>query len=234
MMACTQPQALSFLINRSRADYTLLIHSDVILIDPRWPSLCIDKINESVVLVSPEDIGCGPMTRPFGLNMPESSFMFFNTKLIKKCRHLLMFPTRNSFFPRYEFDFNGHHVTHNIPGILSRHGFRWFAMNVLTSNVVSEPLFKPSKPPTVWSDELMYLRYGLGNFYSIDGIITHYHNWYDRISTRTHASVATVESRKDFPADFIYDYTSRFLSDYQQNRLDLPIDLNIRRLPKAL
>jgi hypothetical protein len=233
-MACTQPQALSFLINRSRADYTLLIHSDVILIDPRWPSLCIDKTNESVVLVSPEDIGCGPMTRPFGLNMPESSFMFFNTKLIKQCRHLVLFPTRNSFFPRYEFDFNGHHVTHNIPATLSRHGFRWFAMNVLTSNLVSEPLFRPSKPPSVWSDELMYLRYGLGNFYSIDGIITHYHNWYDRISTRSHTSIATVESKKDFPVEFIHDYTFRFLSDYQHNNLDLPVDMNIRRYPKAL
>jgi glycosyltransferase involved in cell wall biosynthesis len=233
-MGCTQPQALSYLINRSQSDYTLLIHSDVILIDPRWPLLCKDKINGTVVLVSPEDIGCGPMTRPFGLNMPESSFMFFNTKLIKKCRQLVILPTRNRFFPRFEFDFTGHHVTHNIPTILSRHGFRWFAMNVLTSNVVSEPLFRPSKPPKVWSDELMYLRYGLGNFYSIDGIITHYHNWYDRISAKSHPPVDNVDSKKDFPADFIYDYTLRFLSDYQQNKLDLPIDLNIRRPPKAL
>ena len=233
-MGCTQPQALSFLLNRSRADYTLLIHSDVILIDPRWPLLCMEKINSSVVLVSPEDIGCGPMTRPFGLNMPESSFMFFNTKLIKKCRNLGISTRRNRFFLHYEFDFNGDHVTHNIPATLSRQGFRWFAMNVLTSNVVSEPLFIPSKPPAVWSDELMYLRYGLGNFYSIDGIITHYHNWYDRISTRSHSIVGAVESKKDFPADFIHDYTLRFLSDYQQSNLDLPIDLNIRRLPKAL
>lgn len=233
-MGCTQPQALSFLLNHSRADYTLLIHSDVILIDPRWPLLCMEKINSSVVLVSPEDIGCGPMTRPFGLNMPESSFMFFNTKLIKKCRHLGISTSRNRFFLHYEFDFNGDHVTHNIPATLSRQGFRWFAMNVLTSNVVSEPLFIPSKPPAVWSDELMYLRYGLGNFYSIDGIITHYHNWYDRISTRSHSVVGAAESKKDFPADFIHDYTLRFLSDYQQSNLDLPIDLNIRRPPKAL
>jgi glycosyltransferase involved in cell wall biosynthesis len=233
-MGCTQPQALSFLINYSRADYTLLIHSDVVLIDPRWPLLCMDKINELVVMVSPEDIGCGPMTRPFGINMPESSFMFFNTQKIKKCRRFVLFPTRNRFFPHYEFDFNGQHVTHNIPTTLSRHGLRWFAMNVLTSNSVSEPLFKPSYPPTVWSDELMYLRYGLGNFYSIDGIITHYHNWYDRISARSPSPLDKVESKKDFPAEFIYDYTSRFLSDYQANKLDIPIDLNIRRPPKAL
>lgn len=232
--ACTQPQALSFLINRSQADYTLLIHSDVILIDSRWPLLCIDKISDSVILVSPEDIGCGPMTRPFGINMPESSFMFFNTKFIKKCRNLVMLPTRTSLFPRFEFDFNGQHVTHNIPAVLSRHGFRWFAMNVLTSNVVSEPLFRPSKPPTVWSDELMYLRYGLGNFYSIDGIITHYHNWYDRISAMSQVPSDVVERKKDFPAEFIYDYTHRFLTDYQQNKLDLPIDMNIRRHPQAL
>jgi len=233
-IGCTQPQALSMLINHSRADYTLLIHSDVILLDSRWPSLCIDKINASVVLVSPEDIGCGPMTRPFGLNMPESSFMFFDTKLIKKCRHLVMLPNRNNFFPRFEFYFNGPHLTHNIPAILSRYGLRWFAMNVLTSNAVNEPLYRPSKNPTVWSDELMYLRYGLGNFYSIDGVITHYHNWYDRISTKSQSPVANVESKKDFPAEYIYDYTFRFLSDYQQNNLDLPIDLNIRRPPKAL
>jgi glycosyltransferase involved in cell wall biosynthesis len=233
-MACTQPQALSFFINRSRADYTLLIHADVILLDPRWPSLCMDKINESVVLVSPEDIGCGPMTRPFGFNKPESSFMFFNTKLIKQCRHLVLFPTRKIFFPRYEFDINGHHVTHDIPATLSRHGFRWFAMNVLTSNIVSEPLFRPSKPPTVWSDKLMYLRYSLGNFYGIDGIITHYRNWYDRISIRSHTSTATVDSKKDFPVEFIHDYTTRFLSDFQQNNLDLPIDMIIRRYQNAL
>jgi glycosyltransferase involved in cell wall biosynthesis len=233
-MGCTQPQALSFLINHSKADYTLLIHSDVILVDPRWPLLCMDKIEGKVVLVSPEDIGCGPMTRPFGINKPESSFMFFNTKLIKKCRKIIMRPSRNRIFPQYEFDFNGSHVTHNIPAILSRHGYRWFAMNVLTSNFVSEPLFRPTKPPAVWSDELMYLRYGLGNFYSIDGIITHYHNWYDRISTRPHSEFNTANSKKDFPADYIKDYTSRFLSDYQKNNLDLPIDLNTRRPPKAL
>ena len=233
-MGCTQPQALSFMINYSRADYTLLIHSDVILLDSRWPSLCMEKINGSVVLVSPEDIGCGPMTRPFGFNMPESSFMFFDTKLIKKCRHLKMFPTRNKPFPHFEFDFNGSHVTHNIPHILSRHGFRWFAMNVLTSNLVHEPLFRPSKPPAVWSDELAYLRYGLGNFYSIDGVITHYHNWYDRIATIAQPPPGTIERKKDFPAEFIHDYTYRFLSDYQQNKLDVPIDLNIRRPPKAL
>jgi glycosyltransferase involved in cell wall biosynthesis len=233
-MSCTQPQALSFLINRSRADYTLLIHADVILIDPRWPSLCIDKINESVALVSPMDIGCGPMTPPFGLNKSESSFMFFNTKLIKQCRHLVLFPTRNSFFPRYEFDFNAYHVTRDIPATLSRHGFRCFAMNALTSNVVSNPLYKPSKSPTVWSDELMYLRYGLGNFYSIDGIITHYHNYYNRIPKSPHASIATVESKKDYPVEFIHDYTTRLLPDFQQNNLDLPIDMNIRRYPEAL
>lgn len=233
-MGCTQPQALSFLINHSRADYTLLIHSDVVLIDSRWPLLCMDKINNLVVMVSPEDIGCGPMTRPFGINMPESSFMFFNTQQIKKCRQVVLYPTRNRFFPRYEFDFNGQHVTHNIPTTLSRHGFRWFAMNVLTSNPVSEPLFRPSYPPAVWSDELMFLRYGLGNFYSIDGIITHYHNWYDRISASSPSLPHKSDSKKDFPSEFIYDYTSRFLSDYKANNLDIPIDLNIRRPPKAL
>ena len=233
-MACTQPQALSFLINHSKADYTLLIHADVIFIDPRWLTLCQDKIDNSVVLVSPEDIGCGPMTRPFGINMPESSFMFFNTKMIKKCRELRLRPARNKIFPRYDFDFNGPHVTHNIPRTLARYRFRWFAMNVLTSNVVSEPLFIPNQLPGVWTEELAYLRYGLGNFYSIDGVVTHYHNWYDRIATRTSLPQVDAKSRKDFPAEFIHDYTHRFLSDYQQNKLDLPIDLNIRRIPKAL
>ena len=232
--SCTQPQALSYLINHSKADYTLLIHSDVIFLDPRWFKLCQEKINKSVVLVSPEDIGCGPMTRPFGINMPESSFMFFDTKKIKKCRDLLMRPTRNNLLPRYEFDFNGPHVTHNIPKILARRHFRWFAMNVLTSNVVTQPLFIPSQPPGVWSEELAYLRYGLGNFYSIDGIVTHYHNWYDRISAKSSMTPNTTQSKKDFPADFIYDYTHRFLSDFQQNKLDLPTDLNRRRIPKAL
>jgi hypothetical protein len=107
-------------------------------------------------------------------------------------------------------------------------------MNVLTSNLVHEPLFQPSNPPAVWSDELAYLRYGLGNFYSIDGVITHYHNWYDRIATISQPAPGTIESKKDFPAEFIYDYTHRFLSDYRENKLDVPFDLNIRRPPKAL
>jgi glycosyltransferase involved in cell wall biosynthesis len=41
---CTQPQALNALLAMSRSRYTLLIHSDVILLSDDWLDLCAAEI----------------------------------------------------------------------------------------------------------------------------------------------------------------------------------------------
>jgi hypothetical protein len=84
----------------------------------------------------------------------------------------------------------------------------------------------------VWSDELAYLRYGLGNFYSIDGVITHYHNWYDRAFHRRNES--QQENEKDLPLWYIDAYTQTFLADYDRGELVIPSAANYDRKPIAL
>lgn len=232
--SCTQPEALNILIRRARATYTLLIHADVILLNSNWFNVCQGKLGGEIVLVSPEDIGCGPLTRPFGAGKPESSFMLFNTRALKMSRRIVWRKAKRIPIPHYEFDFSGGHVTHNIPQLLQARGLGWFPMNVHASNREKAPLYIPSEPPRVWSEELGLLRYGLGNFYSIDGVITHYHNWYDRVITANKKDSATKSGSKEFPADFINQYSSRFLADYQGGKIDLPLDLCSNRKPKAL
>lgn len=232
--SCTQPEALNSLIRRSQATYTLLIHADVVVLNNSWFQLCRSKLGEGIVLVSPEDIGCGPLTRPFGAGKPESSFMLFETKALRISRRIVWRSKRRIPFPRREFDFSGGHVTHNIPSILQAKGFSWFSMGVHASNKEETSFYIPSEQPKVWTDELSYLRYGLGNFYTIDGVITHYHNWYDRVVTAKAQGSATKGGSKEFPGDFINQYSSRFIADYQEGRVDLPRDLYSNRKPQAL
>lgn len=54
-------------------------------------------------------------------------------------------------------------------------------MDVHTSTREPEPVYVPNFKPKYWGETLSYLRYGLGNFYSLNGHITHYHNWFDRV-----------------------------------------------------
>jgi glycosyltransferase involved in cell wall biosynthesis len=232
--SCTQPEALNILVNRSKAAYTLLIHADVILLNDTWFEVCRRKFGGGVVLISPEDIGCGPLTRPFGAGKPESSFMLFETKALKECRRIVWRRSKRIPIPRYEFDFSGGHVTHNIPQLLQAKGMRWHAMSVHASNREETPFFIPMEQPKVWADELGYLRYGLGNFYAIDGIVTHYHNWYDRVISTSQEKTKTKNASKEFPSDFIHQYSTRFLSDYQAEKIDLPRDLSSNRTPRAL
>jgi hypothetical protein len=85
----------------------------------------------------------------------------------------------------------------------------------------------------IWSDELAYLRYGLGNFYGIEGQITHYHNWYDRVVSAKDKP-RSASQRKEFPPEFINGYSDRFLSDYKLDQVDYPSDLSTDRVPQAL
>src|SRR5436305_68546 len=64
--ASGQDAALGDLFNFSRSDYTLLVHSDIVLLDSAWFDACAWHLTKDVALVSPEDIGCGPYTRPWG------------------------------------------------------------------------------------------------------------------------------------------------------------------------
>ena len=55
----------------------------------------------------------------------------------------------------------------------------------------------PKGRPQYGVREFSYLRYGLGKFYGIEGKITHYHNWYDRVvSTRENGD--HIAERKSF------------------------------------
>ncbi|MEB3199685.1 MAG: glycosyltransferase [Synechococcaceae cyanobacterium] len=230
---CSQQDAINQLIRLSRAETTLLIHSDVVLLDPHWLSRCRAQLVDGIALVSPEDIGCGPMTRPFGIGKPESSFLFFDTSRLRRCRRLRWHWPR----PRRELDLSSDHLTHGLPALLAAHNFSWKAMRVYASNPSPNPLYHYNTRPPIWSDELAYLRYGLGNFYAIDNAITHYHNWYDRaISTPSPGggSAFIQKQKREFPSDFIDQYSQRFLEDYAAGALDLPNDLLIQRTPRAL
>lgn len=228
---CTQKDALNYLLNISSAEYTLLIHADVVFLSNRWFELCSTRIDEKTILVSPEDIGCGPYTRPYGINMPESSFMFFDTQKIRSLRKVFWSRDYIIPLPVKRLDFNIKHVTHKIPALLTRHGFSWFKMNVLISDKMERPVYKPDFTPGQWSEELAYLRYGLGNFYSIDNEITHYHNWFDRISNE---SKRKYVNKNSFPAEYIQIYTDNFLKDLLNESLILPSPVPPTRQPESL
>jgi glycosyltransferase involved in cell wall biosynthesis len=225
---CSQPDALNRLALLSRARYTLLIHADVIMLSNNWFALCRNKITDRSVLVAAEDVGCGPLTRPFGAEKPESSFLFFSTSALRNLRPIRWQGRRWIRVPRRRIDFYGPHITHNIPSELAKRGLSWFKMGVHWSEYVSEPIYTPEVRPLFWSSELAFLRYGLGNFYSIDGIITHYHNWYDRVHHLQKAN------EKEFSSQYINIYTAAFLSDFDRGQLAIPLAIRSDRKPVAL
>jgi glycosyltransferase involved in cell wall biosynthesis len=226
--ACSQPDALNTLLNLSRSPYTLLIHADTILLADKWFDLCAQKAHANA-LVSPEDIGCGPFSRPFGKGMPESSFLFFHTARIRKAMHWRACRWHRLPIPRRMLDLYADHVTHNLPERLQRCGLSWFAMTVHVSDRIESPIYTPpvqTIPPNwVWNNGLAYYQYGLGNFYSIDGTITHYHNWYERLRVDVpddSLETTTYDGSRGFPLAYIKAYTNRFLVDLREKRVRLP------------
>ena len=112
---CSQAEALNLIVARSNAKCTLLIHSDIMMLEENWFAECQIELDAEVILLSPQDIGCGPYTRPFGIGMPESFFLFFDTEKSRKARitrwnRRIRFPYRKRVV-----DYFGPHVTHNIP-----------------------------------------------------------------------------------------------------------------------
>jgi len=233
---CRQGDALNLLLSRSDAPYSLLLHSDVVLLNSQAVAICMAKLDNHTVLVSPEDIGCGPYTRPFGVGKPESSFLFVATKPFRRTAitiwkrwHLIPYAIRR-------LDFYGDHISDRLPQRISKRGYFWKPMLVHASDHVEEPIYVPPFRPSVWSDELSYLRYGLGNFYSLDGVITHYHNWYDRLNLAVSEDSRETSGSDGtgFPLAYIRAYSTAFLRDYQANGLVLPAALESTRIPVAL
>lgn len=229
---CGQADALNELVDLSLKPYTLLIHADVVFMSPHWLGLVLSKLKNEIALVSPEDIGCGPYTRPWGKEMPESSFMCFVTEHLKRMRERRWYRRFRIPYYRNRFDFYGDHVTYNIPEKLARAGLRWLPMSVHVSNRLEQPHYAPDfeLPNWHWHPELGHLQYGLGNFYSLDGVVTHYHNWYDRRvdETKLDDPQATLEMNGEgLPVAFLKSYTTNFIKDYWNGELAIPAGLSI-------
>jgi glycosyltransferase involved in cell wall biosynthesis len=221
---CSQAIALNRLLARSDARHTLLIHSDVILISPDWYTICSRNLTERVALVSPEDIGCGPLTRPYGVDMPESCFMLFDTDKARRARTVRWVKRRGLPWPYLRLDLDHYHVTHNLPEILGRRGYSWCRMKVHPSPKEAVPVYVPRFTPEYWADELSYLRYGMGNFYSLDGCIIHYHNWFDRVpkDVPVDSIETTGGNGKGLPLAFLSLGSRRILEDLAADSLILP------------
>lgn len=229
---CSQPQALNHLLGISKSEFTLLMHSDVILLSPDWFDVCSRKLTRNVALVSPEDIGCGPFTRPWGRNKPESSFLFFRTAMACAARSWYRVQRFKVRWPYRALDFFGDHVTYNLPEVLATHGYTWRMMSVHTSSYEEKPVYQPKFKPKIWRDSLSFYRYGLGNFYSLDGHMTHYHNWFDRTisdSVKLDSDSEETFPKKDgLPLAYVKAYTEKFLSDYRLGALIIP-EVNAER-----
>lgn len=224
--AMSQPDALNKLLSISEAEYTLLIHADTILLSDRWFDVCVKHVTEKTILVSPEDIGCGPMTRDFGRGHPESSFLFLNTVEAKKIRHWRVKKQRYKIPTRFELclDFFGPHITHNLVDVITRNDKQCKLMSVLPSRSLSQPIYRPDHISNHWSDDIGHLEYGLGNFYALDDTVTHYHNWFDRIGVHggMKNALTTGKNNQGFPVQFVHEYTSSFINDFWNNSINIP------------
>lgn len=223
---CSQGDALNALVRASDRPLTLLIHSDVVLLASDWLAVSRSILErDGSVLVSPEDVGCGPFTRRgHGQGMPESSFLLFLTKYLPLLRTRQWYRQWRIPCYRRQVDFFGDHVTYNLPLRLSEAGLRWSPMKVFASGRAEAAIYTPPFAPVHWSQDLAHLRYGLGNFYGLSGVTTHYHNWYDRKGKNVDPeSKETAEpGGLGVPLAYIRAYTERFLSDYWAGCVKLP------------
>lgn len=221
---CSQAIALNRLLSMSGAKHTLLLHSDVILLSSEWYPVCAKRLTGNIALVSPEDIGCGPLTRPYGAGMPESCFMLFDTAKARRARTVAWGRRKGIPWPRLHLDLDHYFVTHDLPVTLDRHGFSWCPMKVHASPKEDSPVYTPAFTPEYWSEELSFLRYGMGNFYSLDGQITHYHNWFDRVpkDVPLDSRETTEGDGKGLPTAYLSLGTRNFIDDANAGRIVLP------------
>lgn len=232
---CSQAIALNRLLDMSDGRRTLLLHSDVILLSPRWYEVCDRHLQGPVALVSPEDIGCGPLTRPYGRGMPESCFLLFDTAKARRLRQWVWIRRKGIPWPVKRLDLEDYYVTHDLPDTLRRGGYTWHAMRVHPSPREEKPVYEPPFTPEYWSEELGYLRYAMGNFYSLDGEITHYHNWFDRVPKDIPAdSRETTDGEgKGLPLAYLSLGTRTFLEDLAAGQLRMPLPEEPEREPKV-
>lgn len=230
---CSQAIALNRLLTMSDARHTLLLHSDVILLSPTWYQTCTRHLSGNNALVSPEDIGCGPLTRPYGAGKPESCFMLFDTEKARQSRSWKWIKRRGIPWPILHLDLEDYYVTHDLPETLGRRGYTWHPMKVHPSPAESYALYNPPFTPEYWTEEFSFLRYAMGNFYSLDGQITHYHNWFDRVPKDIpHTSLETTEGEgRGLPLAFLSLGTRNFLEDLKAGGLKLPSPQDPQRDP---
>jgi glycosyltransferase involved in cell wall biosynthesis len=222
---CGQADALNALAAMSGRPHTVLVHSDVVFMSPDWVRTVLARCTGNVALVAPEDIGCGPYTRPWGKNMPESSFMCFATRHFERIRVRRWY--RRFRVPHFRrlVDFYGDHITYNLPRRLAEAGLAWVPMSVHVSEYLDDPFFVPTFALKHWMPEMGHLRYGLGNFYSLDGVVTHYHNWYDRRVdlTKQFEPQETLEvDGGGVPVAYLKAYTDNFMTDYRLGKVNVP------------
>ena len=223
---CSQADALNHLFSLSHSPYTLLIHADVVMLNPGWLDICLRRFDDQVALVSPEDVGCGPHTRFWGAGMPESSFLLFDTRKARASRSWLRKQRFKIKWPYRALDFTGDHVTYNLRSMLERRGNSVALMSVHASSADLQPPFTLAIEPKYWRDGFERLRYGLGNFYSLDGEITHYHNWYDRAGAAGGVDVgstAQYPAEGGFPLGWLQACSRRFLDDWRAGAVRRPL-----------
>jgi len=75
----------------------------------------------------------------------------------------------------------------------------------------------------------------MGNFYSIGGIITHYHNWFERaLDDCTGDSEGILQSTGGFPLEYIKLYSKTFIDDYRAGKIAVPDVTVPERDPRAI
>lgn len=218
-----QGDALNWLLARSRAPRTLLMHSDVFMLAPGWFGLLTGLLERDCVLVSPEDIGLGNYKRPFGKDKPESSFMFFDTRWAQSAARFdwreALRRLRNGTGGLKGFDFYGDHVTHRMPGVVASDGKRWAMLGVLPSAYFEKPVYTFEDEGIEWERDASHRVYGFGNFYHWNGTLTHYHNWYARWNALW--SQKKIDQH-GHPVSFFPRYTKRFLEDFRAGTVTYP------------
>ena len=105
-------------------------------------------------------------------------------------------------------------------------------MKVHVSPATVDPVYDVTrvKPGQCLDDSLSRLSYGLGNFYSLDGVVTHYHNWYDRILGGHHE----CKEVSGIPIDYITERTRQFLADYENGTINIPTQPSAEQEPRLI
>lgn len=202
------------------------------MLAPDWfPLLRKAMIRSGAVLIAPEDTGLGNMLRAEYHDMPESSFMFFDTARALACRTVRLSTTwLLNIYRRFRFvhpfrrlNLYTTHLTHQLPEILRTHGQHWLMMRPLPSRRLATPWFTPEvRPGERWNLDRSVYDYGFGNFYLFEGVITHYHNWLARFLGSSIGDTHDPAEIRRLKQQFAEAATQRFLRDYDAGELHLP------------